>query len=435
MAKITQYSRISHHTLAGSASATFSVPVSEDFTDGSWTPADLALSEIGVNEDAGKAYIRIGSDIKEIEFVGATSGAENLATTLAAGNTTGPNHIYFNDGYGLYNNNQIAFIRFNDTPGSEIYHNVNNGTSSTDVFHTSNYWYVNTNQSGKNNYIYQDESLVEINCDDNSGTASNFQMEADRFYIETADGVGTLGSSLTATMSGVNIQTTDLGYGQTSSISITKNTIYVGYTTDNDAWYSNMSIDGTSPETKIETGYNSGSQIGRVRTQPGLVGIYTGNATASNDYVATTQQNNLFRVLRVDNDVEVSEIKIGSVDSNNVVNVNQTNFMYGTTSTTGYASASIVSLELPDTGDHAWVKVYVKAINATYSKAYGADIFGAYRNDGTLKEVGSGYAVIEYTDFTGGAQAYIDISGDFIRVRALGETSSNITWSANLTWG
>ena len=93
MAKITQYSRISHHTLAGSASATFSVPTSEDFTDGSWTPVDLALSEIGVNEDAGSAYIRIGSDIKQFQLAGVTASAEPLSTTLAVGNTTGGNDI------------------------------------------------------------------------------------------------------------------------------------------------------------------------------------------------------------------------------------------------------------------------------------------------------------------------------------------------------
>jgi hypothetical protein len=99
MAKITQYSRISHHTLSGSASATFSVPDTEDFTGGTWTPYDLALSEIGVNEDAEKAFIRTGDTIKEITFVGST--ASNLATVLVNGNNTGTNFIFVEDGYGL----------------------------------------------------------------------------------------------------------------------------------------------------------------------------------------------------------------------------------------------------------------------------------------------------------------------------------------------
>jgi len=103
MPLITQESRISHHTLYGSASATFSIPPSEDFTDGSWNinGTELALSEIGVNEDAGLAYIRIGSDIKQFQLYGSTSSANTLFDTLVAGNTTGPNFIDVDSGYGL----------------------------------------------------------------------------------------------------------------------------------------------------------------------------------------------------------------------------------------------------------------------------------------------------------------------------------------------
>lgn len=88
MAIIQQNSRISHHTLT-TAGLTFSVPSQEDFTSKTqpWTANDLCLSEIGVNEGDGKVYIRIGSDVKEFEFVGGTAGAESLSQTLAAGNT------------------------------------------------------------------------------------------------------------------------------------------------------------------------------------------------------------------------------------------------------------------------------------------------------------------------------------------------------------
>lgn len=98
MSKITQYSRISHHTITGSMSATFSVPLSEDFTDGTWTGRDLALSEIGVNEDSKKVYIRIDDEVKEFQLAGGTSSAEPLSTTLAIGNTTGVNDIIINSG-------------------------------------------------------------------------------------------------------------------------------------------------------------------------------------------------------------------------------------------------------------------------------------------------------------------------------------------------
>ena len=65
--------RISHHTIT--TGATFSVPPQEDFTAvgaSAWTPNDLALSEIGVDELNNKAFIRIGSVINEFSFGGAT---------------------------------------------------------------------------------------------------------------------------------------------------------------------------------------------------------------------------------------------------------------------------------------------------------------------------------------------------------------------------
>lgn len=390
MAKITQYSRISHHTITGSASATFSVPASEDFTDGTWTSRDLSLSEIGVNEDAGRAYIRIGSEVKEFEFAGGTFGAESLATTLAVGNTSGPNHIYMNDGYGIWNNNNIASIRFNDTPGSELYHTVNNGTSSTDIYHSSNYWYVTTIEGTDTTYIYQQKDLVDISINDGS-------------------------------------------YGSTNSFVMNQNVMNLRHDNDNDAWYCEFSFDGTSPQSQMSSGYNAGD-YGRVRTTPGSVDINASNISGT-DYVSTEIDTTRFRVLHVDGSTERGEIIVDKDGDNYRVGINQTNFMFGTTSTTGFASASVVVLDLPTTGDHVWVKCQVKAINGTYSEAYVADIFGGFRNDGSPNLIGTGYSVIEYTDFIGGAQAYLDISSTRVRVRALGQTGSDINWSANLTWG
>lgn len=79
MAKLTQYSRISHHTIYGLTGSTFSVPAQEDFTAGDWTIYDLALSEIGVNETDKKAYMRIDNEVKEFVWVGdkTTSGFTN----------------------------------------------------------------------------------------------------------------------------------------------------------------------------------------------------------------------------------------------------------------------------------------------------------------------------------------------------------------------
>jgi hypothetical protein len=78
MAKLTQYSRISHHTIYGLTGSTFSVPTQEDFTVGDWTIYDLALSEIGVNETDKKAYMRIDTEVKEFAWAGdKTAGMTN----------------------------------------------------------------------------------------------------------------------------------------------------------------------------------------------------------------------------------------------------------------------------------------------------------------------------------------------------------------------
>jgi len=443
MAKITQYSRISHHTITGSASATFSVPASEDFTDGTWTSRDLSLSEIGVNEDSKTAYIRIADEIKEFSFnpglvgptgpTGAAGGTQSLEDTLALGNTTGANNIIVNDGYGIYNNNNIAFIRFNDTPGQEIYHNVNNGTSSTDVYHTSTSWYANTIEGDYSTYIYVDKELVEINSEIDSLTSSNVQIKPDYVSIQNNDDTGFNNSQITSSHSGIFMAVSDSSYGTTNSFYMNQDVMNLRHDNDNDAWFSEFSFDGTAPQSQMSSGYNGGD-YGRVRTSPGIIDTKSSDISGT-DYVSTTTQKNRFRVLHVEGSTERGEIIVEKDGDNYRVGINQTNFMFGTNSTTGFASASVVVLDLPTTGDHVWVKCQVKAINGTYSEAYVADIFGGFRNDGSPNLIGTGYSVIEYTDFTGGAQAYLDISSTRVRVRALGQTGSDINWSANLTWG
>jgi len=102
MSIISQFSRISHHTVTDGS--TFSIPSQEDFTlpfgaSGSWTKSDLALSEIGVDELNNKAFIRIGSNINEFSFGGTVSGVTpSLSDVLVVGNTTGGSDIIMSVG-------------------------------------------------------------------------------------------------------------------------------------------------------------------------------------------------------------------------------------------------------------------------------------------------------------------------------------------------
>lgn len=105
MALISQFSRISHHTVALSATTsfsgkTFTVPGSEDFTLGGWTIYDLALSEIGVDEFRNKAYIRIGNNINEFNF--GTGGTSTTIIQQFTGNTSASciSNLYVSNIYG-----------------------------------------------------------------------------------------------------------------------------------------------------------------------------------------------------------------------------------------------------------------------------------------------------------------------------------------------
>lgn len=74
-----QSARIKHHT--STTSGSFTVPASEDFTDGSWDKWDLAKSEIAVNEADDTAFLRIGSNIRQIYPQGASSGVCGISNT------------------------------------------------------------------------------------------------------------------------------------------------------------------------------------------------------------------------------------------------------------------------------------------------------------------------------------------------------------------
>ena len=93
MALTPQYSRISHHAIS-TAGATFHVPVGEDFTiiggTLSWnvTGIELVDREFGVNTTDNKAYLRIGSNINELLFVGGTGNDQSFAETLAINNNS-----------------------------------------------------------------------------------------------------------------------------------------------------------------------------------------------------------------------------------------------------------------------------------------------------------------------------------------------------------
>lgn len=66
MGLIKQNSRLSHHKITTPGSI-FTVPVSSDFTDGTWVKTDLNLGEIGINTIDDRIFFRSQNGIIEIE--------------------------------------------------------------------------------------------------------------------------------------------------------------------------------------------------------------------------------------------------------------------------------------------------------------------------------------------------------------------------------
>jgi hypothetical protein len=285
MAKITQYSRISHHTIAGSASAglTFSVPAQEDFTDGTWTPYDLALSEIGVNEQDERVFIRIDDEIKEFAFIGAsgvgfTGGPGNCITDLYLTNMYGCSPITIHDdfiqkdGTSVNSEDGKLQITFDDTgEGMMIISktggaftdldrltvgnagiqmqtsNLTDGTSATVLVESINgpgndLGIVLTNINSINNNSSQisiaSSTVVELLTNKNNGTTHQILLDSnpiltpniDKIIIKTRADSGELASidlsydSLSNETS-IELKTEDSTSTEASSITMTKDNI------------------------------------------------------------------------------------------------------------------------------------------------------------------------------------------------------------------
>ena len=75
--KIEQFSRIINHRLTG-AGQTFTIPISNDHTDGTWTATDLYIGEFGVNLTDDKVFVRTNNGVIELSTSTASSTASNI---------------------------------------------------------------------------------------------------------------------------------------------------------------------------------------------------------------------------------------------------------------------------------------------------------------------------------------------------------------------
>jgi phage baseplate assembly protein gpV len=225
MSKVTQYSRISHHTLAGSASATFSVPASEDFTDGSWSIYDLALSEIGINEDSKKAYIRINDEVKEFEFIGGTAGAENLSDTLAVGNTTGPHDIVIDTTQSIVSSNGSGKIELDAGGNTNFISLSSTGTSLVSGNQTTDILHIDPSEF--------DIGTSILSNDDVNGNATQLAMRPDTMELRSTYDASNITDRITLDPQGLGNGTgilsedTPNNYSSQLYLSPTNNSLFV----------------------------------------------------------------------------------------------------------------------------------------------------------------------------------------------------------------
>lgn len=167
MALNPQYSRISHHAIT-TAGATFSVPPGEDFTiiggTLSWnvTGTELADREFGLNITDNKAYLRIGSNINELLFVGGTANDQSFAETLAINNNSQTYNIIMGTATIMKSINGGGQIELDSTangggPGS-IYLSTDNG------LYTETGMFLEPGGNGAYIYSYDGSITLETNA-------------------------------------------------------------------------------------------------------------------------------------------------------------------------------------------------------------------------------------------------------------------------------
>lgn len=497
MAKITQYSRISHHTIAGSASAglTFSVPAQEDFTDGSWTPYDLALSEIGVNEQDDKVYIRIDDEIKEFAFVGAsgvgfTGGPGNCITDLYLTNMYGCSPITIHDDFiqkdGTSVNSEDSNLQITFDAG---------GVGTFDVQKingvTTQLERLTVGIAGIQIQTVATNSNVSgfILCEDTNqnGTDINIQLESisvpdssriqlgpsSSFWL-TSDGT-TYDNRITINTTDMLFKADDISNIKYGELQLTHNFTYFAHynngllsliqaqdntidiQTQGSGALNKVNLDSSTETIEISSLSSGGaiSDITMISTGTPSITLRTEDNTSSVVSTGTLTPGDIKLNIDVLGLISSININVNDIvsDVNEYIKQSSINgsqkILRGTQQYVGEAQDNAQttdatpvagSVVFPDfapvllTGTTScWFEVEVLGFGATNSKAYGAKLFGVFkRTGGTVTQV-STTDKVEKTDFST-ATSDFNISGNQISLQVTGEAATDIDWNMSYRW-
>lgn len=505
-AKITQYSRISHHTIAGSASAglTFSVPAQEDFTDGTWTAFDLALSEIGVNEQDDKVYIRIDDEIKEFAFIGAsgvgfTGGSGNCITDLYLTNMYGCSPITIHDNFiqkdGTSVNSEDSNLQITFDAGGVGTFDVQkiNGTTTqlerltvggdgiqivTVATNSNVSGFIlceDTNQLGADINIQlesisaPDSSRIQLGPTNSLWFTSDGTLYNNRITINTTDMLFKA-EDITNVLYGELQLTHNVTYfshynnGLLSYIQAQDNTIDIQ--TQGGGALNTIILDSNSSLISINSA--DGFTQSSLTVIPLLIAMSSADTSTTLSNTITADIN---KITLVSDDTSLitqpSKIEINPTDidivasgtctigdgANQVIIGNQqikleggvilhdlllTNpepivYSQGEVNTTNNTPTLISGINFGVTNSVITIEAVVNGWGATNSKAYGAKLFGTFKNAGGTVTQLSTTDKSEKTDFTT-ATSDFNISGTSIQVRATGEASTDINWASRFNY-
>jgi hypothetical protein len=496
MARITQYSRISHHTIAGSASAglTFSVPAQEDFTDGSWTPYDLALSEIGVNEQDERVFMRIDDEIKEFAFIGAsgvgfTGGPGNCITDLYLTNMYGCSPITIHDDFiqkdGTSVNSEDSNLQITFDAGGVGTFDVQkiNGTTTQLERLTVGDYGIQIQTTATNSNV---SGFILCEDTNQSGTDINIQLESISAPDSSRIQLGP-SSSLWRTSDGtlydnrITINTTDMIFKAEDLLAVTYGELQLTHAVSFFSHYNNGLLSYIqAQDNTIDIQTQGSGSLNRVALDSStesieISSVASGGEFSSIDIVSTatpsivlrTEDNSFTEVSSItmtkdgiglfstDNTLSISagcslevipdEIKLSAGYKKLIVTkteiqyktslngVEPTNYNIESTSTTNATPLSMYGINFGITNSVITIEAVVNGWGATNSKAYGAKLFGTFKNAGGTVTQLSTTDKSEKTDFST-ATSDFNISGTNVQIRVTGEALTDINWASRFNY-
>jgi len=371
MALTTQYSRISHHAIT-TAGATFHVPLGEDFTiiggTLSWnvTGTELADREFGLNTTDNKAYLRIGSNINELLFVGGTANDQSFAETLAINNNSQTYNVIMGTSTYIRSANGGGQIELDYSgSGGDLYITSDNGSAGTPAL-----------------FLSQNNGVILSDY-----TVGNAQIQ-----------VITNNGSLTLTNDGIALETNQSG------ITLIESGANSGQLRVSSSWFSVIN-DAIFIKDNLTT-----------------------SVTASNTSKVATMiasQNSSF-VSAINNSVILGGNN-QRVSTSNTVSINHRQFLFASASNASAATTTLASISMTD-GQTITITAIVNARCTSPDRNLGAKLTAVFlKYGGTIYQTSTTDAITK-DGFGDGTTATIDTDGTNVRIRITNGAGLTTNW-------